>query len=499
MKLVTASAFLVVIVAAWVAGLNFWTYALRRSDRLHLWLGVAALGGVAVSLPGALIHESQTTHEAVVYRAAMAFGAIPFFLGMMRFSEIFLDISLRRVERISVVGILLTCIASVIPGVAFERTPVVRHVIGFGSEYVDVATGPLMSVVGAGFFVLVAYLGAKYRHAEFEEPGEWVPLAAAGLVFVFVAAHDSMVGAGMIAAPFLMGIGITSFVLALTALLSRRFVRSEVRAREAADALQAAAEERTHALRQKDLQLARGEALATVGTLAAGLAHEINNPIAFVSANLNHLGELGHEEEGEAEFAEVLAETREGIDRIRSIVDELTRLARRGEGETEDVDLSRVVRSVLPIVRHEARGRAEIEMLLEDVPPVRGDRQLLGQVVLNLVLNAIHAVDGDAGGTGRVVIATTVERPFVQLHIKDSGPGIAPDVLPHIFEPFFTTKGEGQGTGLGLAITRQLVERHGGEIGVETGEAGTRMTIELPIARSARRGRAPLRSALAPR
>lgn len=496
MNLVTAGSLLIAIVAGWIAVLNFWTYRLRRSDLQHLWLGSAALGGVAICIPAALIFESQTVDEARLYRTAMIFGAVPFYLSLIRFSELFLQISMPRVKRMATPAMVLSLLVTLVPGAAFESVPIVRNVVGFGISYVDVTIAPLMGVVGLGFVVLSTYIASTYIRTRFEETAEWLPLTIAGAIFLAICANDSLVGAGIIETPLLFGIGVTSLVTALTAVLSRRFVQSAGRAEEAAATLQVAAEERARALRQRDLQLAHGEALATVGTLAAGLAHEINNPIAFISANLNHLGELGHEDRTEVEFAEVLAETREGIDRVRGIVDELTRLARRGEGETEEVDLGHVIRSVLPIVRHEARGRAEIETLLEDVPAIRGDRQLIGQIVLNLVLNAIHAADGET--SGRVAIATTSERPCVQLHVNDTGPGIPPEVLPRIFEAFYTTKGEGSGTGLGLAITRQLVEQHGGTIHVDTDATGTRMTVEFPAVSQPSRPRSPLRAALSP-
>ena len=140
-----------------------------------------------------------------------------------------------------------------------------------------------------------------------------------------------------------------------------------------------------------------------------------------------------------------------------------------------------MVGSVLPMVRHEASDLVRIETALASVPPVLGDSGLLGQVVLNLLQNAIHAVVA-AGRAGcvRVVVEPAGER--VELRVEDDGPGIAADVEPRIFEPFFTTKTQGQGTGLGLAVTREIVSRHGGTIDVETSRAGTRFRVKLPAA-----------------
>ena len=339
-------------------------------------------------------------------------------------------------------------------------------------------------MLSALFLVVTVSIALRYRGAQAWEPSDRLTVRAAFVFFGIAALTDVAIGVQWIEGPFLMGISYAWLTVAFTAVLTRRFVRSVARVEESAERLQQAAEERTRALREKDLQLAHGGALATVGTLAAGLAHEINNPIAFISANLNHLHELCGEEGGEEEFEEVLEETREGVARIRGIVDELLRLGRRGGGRMEPVDVAGVAGSVLPIVRHEARGRARIDTAIRRTPPVLGDRGLLGQVILNLVLNAIHAIP-EEGREGHVRISTDCDATHVRLQVQDDGCGIPEDVLPHIFEPFYTTKGSGKGTGLGLAITRQQVTRHGGHIDVESGPRGTVMRVTLPRADAA--------------
>jgi two-component system NtrC family sensor kinase len=178
--------------------------------------------------------------------------------------------------------------------------------------------------------------------------------------------------------------------------------------------------QRAQTLREKELQLAHGERLAAAGTLAAGLAHEINNPIAFVLANLNHLQALRKEKGTAAEIEEVLLETQEGIARLRTIVDELLRLARTGERVSEPVQLARVVESVLPIVRHEARGRIRIETQLAYAPVVNGDPGRLGQVVLNLIQNAIHALTASER-TGAVRVSVAAVSGGVELVVEDDG------------------------------------------------------------------------------
>jgi two-component system NtrC family sensor kinase len=287
--------------------------------------------------------------------------------------------------------------------------------------------------------------------------------------------------AGLVELPSLTPLGQLGFVLAFTGLLLQRFVNAMAENEARALLLERMVEQRAQTLREKELQLAHGERLAAAGTLAAGLAHEINNPIAFVLANLNHLQALRKEKGTAAEIEEVLLETQEGIARLRTIVDELLRLARTGERVSEPVQLARVVESVLPIVRHEARGRIRIETQLAYAPVVNGDPGRLGQVVLNLIQNAIHALTASER-TGAVRVSVAAVSGGVELVVEDDGPGIPDHVLPRIFEPFFTTKRHGEGTGLGLAVTAEIVSRHGGTIDVDTSPAGSRFRVVLPAA-----------------
>ena len=136
---------------------------------------------------------------------------------------------------------------------------------------------------------------------------------------------------------------------------------------------------------------------------------------------------------------------------------------------------------MLPIIRHEAKGRAEVVTELETLPPVWGDARFLGQVCLNLALNGIQAIPRGGRGDDQLTLATTRDADHVILRVSDTGGGITEDVLPRIFDPFFTTKEQGEGTGLGLAITHQLVARHSGEIAVESSPAGTTFLVSLPI------------------
>jgi signal transduction histidine kinase len=228
--------------------------------------------------------------------------------------------------------------------------------------------------------------------------------------------------------------------------------------------------------------------LAAVGQLAAGIAHEINNPIAFVRANLGTLrGLLPGLAKGDGacplhEAEELLDESLDGVDRVVAIVRDVKSFSHAGGGPRESVDLNALLDAVLRVAAPQLRYAGRIERRYGTVPAVLGDPQELKQVFLNLVLNASQAVSG----TQAIRIVTESAAGRVVACVEDDGCGIAPEVIAHIFDPFFTTKRVGEGTGLGLAIAYQIVRKHGGELSVESRMgAGTAFRVELPAADAA--------------
>ena len=229
--------------------------------------------------------------------------------------------------------------------------------------------------------------------------------------------------------------------------------------------------------------------LAAVGQLAAGIAHEINNPIAFVQANLSALRSLPDSlsaklaREDSLELAEILDEVTamideslEGVDRVATIVRDVKSFAHAGGGR-EEVDVNALLDGVLRMVAPHLQSGAQIECCYGVVPPVRGAPQELKQLFLNLLINASHAVTHDQP----IRLATSTRGARVLVRIEDEGCGIAPEVLARIFDPFFTTKPVGEGTGLGLAISHQIVRSHGGAMTVESEPGrGTSFCVELP-------------------
>jgi signal transduction histidine kinase len=221
--------------------------------------------------------------------------------------------------------------------------------------------------------------------------------------------------------------------------------------------------------------------LATVGSLASGMAHEINNPMAYVTANLAFLSkqlpqlatsaEVGSHAGSElAELGEIAAESLDGARRVNDIVRELKLFARgSGEEKSEAVDVQAVLRRSLKLALPELEYRAQVVLELEEVAPVLGSESRLGQVCLNLLLNAAQAMaEGDASRNQLVVRTRPREDGWVVLEISDTGRGISSEEQRRLFDPFFTTRPAGEGKGMGLSICHGIVKQLGGEIQVES-------------------------------
>jgi PAS domain S-box-containing protein len=236
--------------------------------------------------------------------------------------------------------------------------------------------------------------------------------------------------------------------------------------------------------RQTEAHLVATDRMASVGTLAAGVAHEINNPLAAVIANLelaiNDVQDLGLPPESQ-DLLEELRDAREAAERVRLIVRDLKLFSRAEEDRRGPVDVREVLESTLRMAWNEIRHRARLIKTYDEVPPVEANDARLGQVFLNLVVNAAHAIPAGRAETNEIRLSTRYENDRVVIEIADTGTGMAPEVLRHIFTPFFSTKPAGVGTGLGLPICRRIVEDLGGELTVKSREGlGSSFSVLLP-------------------
>ncbi len=267
------------------------------------------------------------------------------------------------------------------------------------------------------------------------------------------------------------------------------------------------------------LKLVQNDKMASIGQLAAGIAHEINNPLSFVVLNLNHIRTYGRgllniveqydkvatlvkaaggvsaeveavlagvqDIKAKEEFEEILEElpsllqeSQDGAERIRAIVLNLKEFSHTGEGAHKHADLNRCLQSTLKIVSYELKYKAKVIEQYGDIPEILCYPQELNQVFMNLLVNASHAIKQN--GEIRIVTARRDEQVVVE--ISDTGCGIPPENLARVFETFFTTKEVGKGTGLGLSISSEIVKKHQGRIEVEsTVGVGTTFRIWLPI------------------
>lgn len=295
--------------------------------------------------------------------------------------------------------------------------------------------------------------------------------------------------------------------------INRQLAASEERYRELAESLELKVQERTEELKRAMAQLLEQEKLASVGRLAAGVAHEINNPLGFVSSNLGTLGKyvgrfvstltavrqlaesgaLG----GEAarrladtwreqkldmvmgDIDDLMRQSIEGAERVAKIVADLKAFSHVDETEVREVDLNVEIDKTLNVLASQMPPRNEVTRRYGTLPQFVCNPAQLCQVFLNIVQNAIQA----KGEGVQLVITTSVEEGAIRIDFADNGPGMPDEIRGHIFEPFFTTRDVGMGTGMGLAVVYDAIRSYGGTVeAVCPPSGGTVFTIKLPLA-----------------
>src|SRR6478609_1609248 len=289
--------------------------------------------------------------------------------------------------------------------------------------------------------------------------------------------------------------------------IREQLLRSELEATEARAAreLAEARARMVEALEQKNLELSRAYAdlqqtqsrlvqsakLASLGELVAGVAHEINNPLAFVISHLQTVkNSIAHLQPDPSDAVRTkhfdkagsrLGEMAGGLERIRELVLKLRTFSRLDEGERKVVNVRECVESVLMILAHRIRNRIELETSFEEPSTLDCFPSLLNQAMMNLIANAIDAIS-EVGDRGKLVISGGAIGDNYVLRVVDSGGGIPEDLRERVFDPFFTTKDVGQGTGLGLSITYSIIKKHGGNLQLlPAPERGTMAEVTLPL------------------
>lgn len=297
---------------------------------------------------------------------------------------------------------------------------------------------------------------------------------------------------------------------------NKELEESEGRYRELAESLEVTVKEKTAELQKTYVRLLQADKMASIGQLAAGVAHEINNPLAFIKSNINSsfqmtgelvetiktcravsaelsdsadprlqplkeifAGRAGQDlDDLVKDFKSLGAETLEGIARVQKIVSDLKEFSHIDDAEVSLLDIHKSLDTTMGVLRHELRpGIKIVRRYVHSLPPIKCHPHQIGQVLMNVLPNAIQAIDDQ----GEIMIRTSSADGMVRIEIGDTGPGIPPENLPRIFEPFFTTKPVGQGTGTGLSVCYQAIKAHGGTIEAASKEGkGTVITIMLP-------------------
>ncbi|MCE9669122.1 ATP-binding protein [Myxococcus stipitatus] len=374
-------------------------------------------------------------------------------------------------------------------GMSIQRASTISGVLSLGALALDILfTGGLSSPLFPLLFALPLIVGVF-------TPGDLVTVWAIVLLTLV-----GVVGAAWLAdgSPHRITGEVTVFLfMAWVAIyggkMYRRMRLTECEAgRERLAALERLA--RSERLRaEAERSHAETERLALMGRLAAGVAHEVNNPLAYVKSNLHFLTEVVREGSPDLEECQrVLDETGQGVLRIQQIVTDLRRFSRETSDGEEHCSVEEALSEAERLASVRLRSLCRVvREVAEDVPRVRLSQRHLVQVVVNLLLNAADALDAlEAQPEARrqlclVTLRARREPGGVLLEVEDNGPGIPDGVLPRLFEPFFTTKAPGKGTGLGLALCREYLARVGGSLSAENRpEGGARFVLHLPEAAS---------------
>lgn len=265
---------------------------------------------------------------------------------------------------------------------------------------------------------------------------------------------------------------LASFVVYL--ILSRRYWEKKLK-------------EKANLIKETEAQLIQMEKMASLGTLAAGIAHEINNPLSFLISNLETLKSYFQDLEGISlseklkkqnvtadDFLAMVQESIDGSLRIKKIVTDLRTFSRRSETQKSSVDLNQVLESVLSIVWNEIKYKTMVSKDYQAKSVIFGDPTQLSQVFLNIIINAAQAI----ANKGTIKISTFEDEHNIYVKIADTGSGIPPELLSKIFDPFFSTK---KSVGLGLSVSYNIIKQHGGDITVESKTGyGTTFIVQLP-------------------
>lgn len=481
LTLAVALAVMSTALAIYVAALNH-RFARAPGWRNQRWFSVVALsiaGYEALNVPMALSGSDGIVIAAG--RVQLLFAAIhP--AAWLLYTRAQLASPLRRWERVLTGGLVALGIAALIPGVVYQA-PVRRTEFALLQLPYAVPTttvvGDLLLVacVATLALVTVRYAVAWSRRS----PYALTHFAALAVFFIFVG-NDALVAIGAYQGPYVVDLAILLPVAAVGYSLTSRFAEDARALAELRQRLESLVEHRTRELSEAQDALHRAEKLAALGQFSTGVAHEVNNPAAVVSANLRYLDD-SLEEDGELppDARECIRESMTSVDRIATIVRQLLDAGRLAATKTplEPVSIARCAREAVAMARARIPESVTVGLAVDERLFALAQDGVLVQVLLNLVVNGAQAVPESRSGH----VSIRAERAGegrLRVAVEDDGTGMNDDVLRRVFEPFFSTKPVGVGTGLGLAVSRGLVAGLGGCLELESVVGrGTRAVLEL--------------------
>lgn len=376
-------------------------------------------------------------------------------------------------------------IALVYPALYLDGTFTELTVEWARARYRFATVTPVGSAVGLFYLASIGVACARLlsrRHASGLLRWEQ---AASCAVFFAACTVELLVSMRLVAFPFVADLGFLALVLPMAAETVRRFIEAMRTLSESQRQLAQEVELRTHERDEAHSAWLEAERSAALGRLAAGVGHEINNPLAYLRLNLELLEEWGRTHAAPPDFRESVDSALDGADRIRRVIDALRAYARPATGRLTPVAAESVAQAAVGITAHQLRHVGAVHLHVQPAPTVLGEEGKLVQVVTNLLCNAGQAIA--EGGTHRpgeihVRVETAGDGRAV-IEVRDNGPGISRDDLRRLTQPYFTTRAGAGAMGLGLFLARGVVEQHGGTLEIESAlGVGTRVRVLLPPA-----------------
>jgi signal transduction histidine kinase len=479
---VTAALFplLTIVVACYVALLAL---RYRKAPTLpgQAWFAGVALTGAAFCACNLVTYGGWAADALVDTAARIQIFFATLHVGAWLF---FSSAQLRRPGRLDAAfaaGLTVLGALTLIPGVSMTGEVQRRTFPPLGFVYRDSETTAFGdAVVGAVLLGLSAILGRYVRAWRRGERQAGVQALAMGALLL-MAVNDGLVLAGAYQGPYVLDLGFLLPVAAVGWALGAQVVADAAALEQLRRSLEQQVAERTAELARSQASLMRAEKLAALGQLAAGVAHEVNNPTAVAAANLAYLEDgLAGSGRPPDDALESVRESRAAVARIARIVRQLldtSRLAAAAERPGQPFSLAEACRAALKTARPRL-GDARVEAALAEGLVAHGDEQGFVQVVANLLVNAAQSYPG--GRPVRIQLESSGDAGRVRVRVRDDGAGMDAETLRRVFEPFFTTKPFGVGTGLGLAVSRGLLQGMGGDLELASAPGvGTTATVTL--------------------